>query len=187
MKKKVEKSVVSKKKPKFRLSGDILYLETPIWTCQPISSSSSIHNPIYGTDRSPEALGKSLYTYIGQIVPQMLLAGGGPLRGPGKEVGPLRGPPRTNTSSPTSTMFTLAVPAWYVWTERRKPWNRLLPLFVFADWAYLWVSVFVLAHLLLLGQRICSCPPTSAGSAYLFFPTHFCWVSVFVLPLHFIR
>ena len=84
--------------------------------------------------------------------------------------------------TPTSTMFTLAVPAWYVWTERRKPWNRLLPLFVFADWAYLWVSVFVLAHLLLLGQRICSAPPTSAGSAYLFLPTYFCWVSVFVLP-----
>ena len=58
-----------------------------------------------------------------------------------------------------------------------------MPLYVFADWAYLWVSVFVLPHPRMMGQRICSSPRTHAGSAYLFYHLNFlltCNFSIFL-------
>ena len=116
------------------------------------------------TNRSPASAGG--FSQNGQINAQMLLAGGGPLRGPGKVTRPLRGRLRTNTATPTSTMFTLAVPGLGP-GRLRHTWEQngvadLISPGGATGGAWGWVFVLILTG----SARICSI--WNWVSAYLF-------------------
>ena len=150
----------------------------------------------YVTFQELEALVGHIYIRTCMYIAQMAEAHAQPKIGQksGGLLGGCAASPRTNTAtlatlaSPTSTMFTLAVPAWHVWTERRSAVilcclhlyflpayflfftghtlavpglgpGRFQRICSFPRTHICWVSVFVLAHALLLGQRICSTLP----------------------------